>query len=583
MAFTLLAIVPTLLLSQGDSTSIFYTQLNTSLSEARETMDHDALADAYYQLAQFEEQRLFDYEKSFEHYTNSFTYYKLVSDTVKMNAIQRKIAFRFKEASLYSDAIRIYDELIDYYQEAGDSTTVMTLYSDMSEVYKARGALEKQQSYLNKAYQLNKTIQDTVSQIYFLLEDVKRLIKFEALDSALNKSFEAFKLSTDVANGSYKAQSLYDIAYINKLQGDYNRSTKYFSSGLNIIKFKAFDKTRLNFYKELADSYYLMTNYEQAYDYNVKYSQLNDSILNQDRQVALNNANIRYQITVKNKDIQNLEKENSYVEDKNKQQRIALYVLMIGLGLLLLLLYYSVRFYTQKIRTENIISDQKEEINNQKIRVLEDKVKIKGMQSMIEGQELERERVAKDLHDSLGGLLSTIKLQFDSVKVKIKEVEHVKEYKKANKLLDTAVEEIRTISRNMQPAALSNLGLIPAITDMINRFDNESYPDIDFQFYNIPKRLDATIALSIYRVIQELLHNAIKHSKASEILIQLNRDGKELVLQFEDDGVGFDMASLPKRGMGLSNIKSRVNYLKGSVEIDSKPGQGTSYLIHVEY
>jgi signal transduction histidine kinase len=79
------------------------------------------------------------------------------------------------------------------------------------------------------------------------------------------------------------------------------------------------------------------------------------------------------------------------------------------------------------------------------------------------------------------------------------------------------------------------------------------------------------------------LHNAIKHSKASEILIQLNRDGKELVLQFEDDGVGFDMASLPKRGMGLSNIKSRVNYLKGSVEIDSKPGQGASYLIHVEF
>ena len=260
-----------------------------------------------------------------------------------------------------------------------------------------------------------------------------------------------------------------------------------------------------------------------------------------------------------------------------------MYILTAGLLLLLALLYYIINFYRQKLLADEIINGQKQEIAQQKIRELEDNIKISSMQSMLEGQEIERERISKDLHDSLGGLLSTIKLQFDSVKAKVDTVNNLKEYRSANKMLDTAVEEVRSISQNLQPGSLMKLGLIPALKDMFNRFDEDIYPEIDFQVYDIPEKLPNMIALSIYRVIQELLHNTIKHAEANEVLIQINKENDELVIQFEDDGKGFDIDNLKRKGMGLENIRSRINYLKGQINFDSKLGEGTSVLIHVRY
>lgn len=205
------------------------------------------------------------------------------------------------------------------------------------------------------------------------------------------------------------------------------------------------------------------------------------------------------------------------------------------------------------------------------------------MQSMLEGQENERERISKDLHDSLGGLLSTIKLQFDSVKSKMEEVGSLREYNSANKMLDTAVAEVRSISQNLQPGSLMKLGLVPALKDLFNRFDEEIYPEVDFQYYNIPEKIPNMVSLSIYRVIQELLHNAMKHAKANEILIQINTEEDELVIQFEDDGVGYDKNTIRSKGMGLENIQSRINYLKGQLSTHSVVGEGTSTLIRVRY
>ena len=157
-------------------------------------------------------------------------------------------------------------------------------------------------------------------------------------------------------------------------------------------------------------------------------------------------------------------------------------------------------------------------------------MKMNSMRSVIAGQEIERERIAKDLHDSLGGLLSTIKLQFDNVRSKKQELAELKEYNHAHKLLDTAVDEVRTISRNLQPGSLHDLGLVSAIKDLINRFEGENCPEIDFQYYEMPDKIDKMISLSVYRIIQELLNNSLKHAQATEILIQINTEDNELSL-----------------------------------------------------
>ena len=230
------------------------------------------------------------------------------------------------------------------------------------------------------------------------------------------------------------------------------------------------------------------------------------------------------------------------------------------------------------------MNEQQHEIDQQKIRELEDNIKISSMQSMIVGQEKERQRIAVDLHDSLGGLLSAVKLQFDNVRAKLNGHMQLDQYQHATKLLDTAVEEVRNISRNLQPGALKELGLISAIKDLINRFEGEAYPEIFFQYYNIDDKLDDMTALSIYRIIQELITNTIKHATAHEILIQLSIEQNDIVVEYEDDGKGFDPLQLTgKKGMGVDNIQSRVNYLKGSLSFNSKENEGVSYLIRIPY
>jgi signal transduction histidine kinase len=313
------------------------------------------------------------------------------------------------------------------------------------------------------------------------------------------------------------------------------------------------------------------------------YSLLNDSIANKTRYESAANLAIKYGVKEKQTSIELLKIEKEFEIAKNAAQRRTLYLLTIGLFVVLLSIYFIIKFYDQQIKTNKIINAQKEEINQQKIRELEDNIRISSMRSVIEGQEIERERIAKDLHDSLGGLISTIKLQFDQVINKNENISHQKEYKKAYQLLDDAVNEVRTISRNLQPSALNELGLVRAIKDLINRFEGDNVPEIDFQNYNIPEKMDKIVALSVYRIIQELLINSIKHAHASEILIQINSEDDELVIQYEDDGIGFDKNAIKSEGMGLGNIQSRVKYMGGQIHMDSSPGRGLSVFISVKY
>ena len=316
----------------------------------------------------------------------------------------------------------------------------------------------------------------------------------------------------------------------------------------------------------------------------MKLNKLNDSILNFDRIKAINDLSIKHQADEKSKDIRVLEIENKSVLQKILLTRSALYFVAAGFFLVLVALYFIIRFYSEKIKVEKIMNEQQHEIDQQKIRELEDTMKISSMQSMIIGQEKERQRIAVDLHDSLGGLLSAVKLQFDNIRSKLNGHFHADQYQHATRLLDTAVEEVRNISRNLQPGALRELGLVSALKDLINRFEGEAYPDIFFQYYNIDEKLDDMTALSIYRIIQELINNSIKHAGADEILIQLTTEGDDIVIEYEDDGKGFDPEKLvTRKGMGVENIQSRINYLKGSLSFNSRENEGVSYLIRIPY
>lgn len=319
--------------------------------------------------------------------------------------------------------------------------------------------------------------------------------------------------------------------------------------------------------------------YKEANFYLLQYITTKDTLqsLNQNELLLKSEKNFINK-TLREEKIE-LAQDKRLIELKARRSNFTLVGLLFTVGAILLAVFVIVRFYQQRLSASEIILKQNEQINKQKIKELENSIILNNLESMIKGQEEERERIAKDLHDSLGGLLSTIKLRYDNLSHQYAHSSAAAEVVKVHKLIDEACAEVRNISHDLKPGALEELGLIDAIQDMLNRFENEDQ-QIIFQAYGLEdeQKLDSNTIIYTYRIVQELVNNASKHSKAKEILVQLSLSNDQLEIIVEDDGIGFD-ENMKQKGMGLDNIKSRVSYLKGELSVRSEPEKGSSIYI----
>lgn len=198
---------------------------------------------------------------------------------------------------------------------------------------------------------------------------------------------------------------------------------------------------------------------------------------------------------------------------------------------------------------------------------------------MITGQETERSRIARDLHDGLGGLFSTVKMYFSTLQHERPELSNDPLFTKSFELADTASVEMRRIAHNLMPEVLLKLGLVNAVQDLCNNINAGRLMIISFQYYGMEQRLNSSIEVMLYRIIQELLNNIIKHAEASEVIIQFNRHSDRLTITVEDNGRGFNVSDVSVGTAGISTIKNRVNYLNGQLNIDSKSGVGTTVIM----
>ena len=199
--------------------------------------------------------------------------------------------------------------------------------------------------------------------------------------------------------------------------------------------------------------------------------------------------------------------------------------------------------------------------------------------AVVDGQEKERKRIAKDLHDGFGQIMSAIKLNLNSLVTNADKLPEDKRkiYETLGSLIDTGTREIRTISRNLMPAFLADDGLIEAIRNLCDITANSNTISIDFHTNVNDLNLGSNANVGLFRIIQELINNMLKHSNANSGNIQLVSHGNSIVLMVEDNGVGFDSSKQTKAsGLGLKNIVARVKSMNGAINIDSRPGNGTT-------
>ena len=255
----------------------------------------------------------------------------------------------------------------------------------------------------------------------------------------------------------------------------------------------------------------------------------------------------------------------------NQKKQVQVTLLIISLAGLFLISIIGFLYYQNRVKSAQL------ELNE-----AHREQQIVSMRSMLEGQEKERSRIARDLHDGLGNLLSTLKVNFGSIQINFDDNNSKKLFGSASQMIDEACTEVRKIAHEMMPQALKKLGLRKALEDLVLKMDATHAFDAEFHVHGIEKIFDDNTNVMLYRIVQEALNNIVKYAKASEVSVQITYSDEWFDLTIEDDGVGFDPKSVdPEKGMGLKSIAFRTEFIGGTYDINSRPGVGTLVTINI--
>lgn len=326
----------------------------------------------------------------------------------------------------------------------------------------------------------------------------------------------------------------------------------------------------LAYTQKLVEAYRSLGDYQQALYYMEQNTEYANELLESENAKKIAELQLKYETAQKENTIQS---QRYDLESQRKQRN---YILIVSASLLILafMFIYTLR---ARINGQRVIAEQQSELQKQEIQDLQQKNEVLALQAMIRGQEEERKRIAQDLHDGLGGLLSTVKLNFQGLGDR-----ENPEISKTGDLIDEACSEVRRISHNMMPHALMRMGLASALQDLIAQLQGGSDIDFSFQNLNYNNTLEKDQEIMIYRIAQELVTNATKHSKAKSVIMQISQYNGTFSLVVEDDGSGFEPDKLGLQvGLGLQSVKSRVHLLRGKSSTESIIGEGTTITIDI--
>lgn len=294
---------------------------------------------------------------------------------------------------------------------------------------------------------------------------------------------------------------------------------------------------------------------DEAYQWAKAYTKLVDSIHESRLEERLSAMEVKYRNAENQRKIVQLEAENERALLYSKNTRLVIVLLAIAMTLILVLAAFGFYYYLNRS-------------------------KLMATNAMLEGEERERKRVARELHDGLGGMLAGVKIKLSAWGAGQSGNSGNAEFEKIVSELDNSVKELRYISRNLMPESLLRFGLETALKDLCESVMTEKQY-IDFQAFQIQDRLALNVQLSIYRIVQELLSNAIRHANAGNIIVQCSQNRASFFITVEDDGKGFNPAKSDEgNSMGLMNIRNRVEFLKGKMYIESVIDEGT--IVNIE-
>lgn len=554
------------------------------------------------------------------HYNKALSIRQKLKQDVKVAGIYTNIATVLMRQSKFEEALSINFKSLKIFEKEGDEIKQAIVLGNIGNLYYELEQNKPAEQFYRKSLALARKTNHLITQgndlvniggikfEYAVQND--KLLNANELDSALSYFFDAEIILTKL-NATYNLAAVYNnvgriytikkdskkalafyekglqarivledqfgigLSYLNlaeteRLLGNNNKNIEYLNKASEIFLSL---KNYLNLkqaYGKLAEAYEFKKDFTTSLKYYQLYANYKDSIYNEEN--AKQMAEMQTKYDVEKKDLE-LAKNKAEIETQEKQAFIKNIIIVAIILLTALIIISGVLFYRKKQ------IEQQSKLDTE--IALQKEIRTK---AILDAEEKERRRIAQDLHDGVGQLLSAAKLNLSNLDSKItNQTEEQKiAMQNALNLVDDSVKEVRTVSHNMMPNTLIKLGLASAVREFITKLGNAPTLKVDLEIVGLDTRLDKQIETVLYRVIQEIVNNIIKHAKASQISMQLIRHETELNIMIEDNGVGFDTNQLDNfEGIGLKGIQTRIEFLNGSVHFDSTVGRGTTVIIDV--
>jgi two-component system, NarL family, sensor kinase len=504
-----------------------------------------------------------DYTKSLDFYMQSLKIYESLNVVSKVGISYNNIAVVHMYNENYSKAKEFFGKALEIFNEINDDEGKALALNNLGIIAYYENDLTTSIQYFEQSLEIERKsnnqqgIAESITNIGVLY------MHNQQFDKAEKHLKESYEIEKQLGNKTGMTSSLANMAENYIAYKKYNEAEKALEEALVLVNEAQAEYEKINIYFNYYSLYEAKNQPKEALEYYVLFANTKDSLLSLEKNQQLSELQTQYETEKKQQQIDLLNKEKAIQNLSLKQKNYQIILLIISF---ISIIFVSLYFYNkQKIKQREIT--QKAELEKKQLKI----------KAIIEGQENERKRLASDLHDGLGQLLSTVKLNVSSFEENVDD-EAKKTYQTSIQLIDEACDELRNISHNLMPKTLIKFGLEKALYEMFDKINQTNKIKVNFQTVDFNKRLSDINEITLFRVIQELTNNTLKYAQATKIEVQIVVDEEEINISVEDNGVGFDTQA-NTNGQGISNIKERLADIGAVVEFSSNKKTGTSIMI----
>jgi len=484
---------------------------------------------------------------SLSNYLNALKLSKTNSFLSEEGQVLKNIGAVYVSWKKFKEALNYYNQALAIGQKTNDAKLIADCYNNLGTVYEQTNELDKaSRAYLQALdYYKNKNLDLDVAMVYSnlaivykLLKDYKKSIEYNAMALNFAKKGNDLWMSAAISNNIGNAYS-----EIN----EFAMAEKYCNESLKLsLEIKAIEITVMA-YESLADLNERKGDFKQAFFYSKKMIAANNSFLNANQTAQFSALEVKFK--TQEKELQN----QKLIFDNAQIQRQNIFNISIALLIFLFVLLFVLSYF--RIKKQRLLLQQQKEMNL----------------AVLESESKERFRIARDLHDTVGQLLSVVKMNLSQSP----------ENQSICDLVDQTITEVREISHNLIPEAL-NFGLQRALEELAENSQKKGTLAVllDFNIEQKMLKLNQEKELMLFRIVQELIGNTIKHAQASTINISFALNEKTLLINFHENGIGFDVNLIKtSQGLGWKNTHARLNLLNGKINVVSQKNQGSKILI----